>query len=155
MFNLGEILNIAMAIEESGIKFYKSAVRKYPEFLDVFSFLEKEEMKHLNEFRDLLNSVQDYTLNKELYPEDYFSYLNAIGKNVVFKDEMLEQELQRLSSPQDVIRFAMDMEMKSINYYTFLKDLLKPEYTKGISLIIAEERKHYIKLAEILDRLEK
>ena len=155
MYNLGEILNIAMAIEESGIKFYNSAAHKYPQFSDIFSFLEKEEINHLNEFREMLTSFEDYTLNKELYSEEYFSYLKAIGKNVVFKDDMLEHELQRLSTPQDVIRFAMDMEMRSINYYTFLKDLLKPEYTKGITLIIAEERKHYIKLAEILDRLEK
>jgi rubrerythrin len=155
MFTQHEIINIAIAVEESGFEFYKEAEKIAPKDLkEVFEFLAKEEIKHKELFEEILRGLE----GKEeirINDEDYEQYVKAIGHLAVFKKNELKEKIASLNTPEKIISFAIEMEITSINYYTFLLEVEPDKNRPLLSQIIAEERKHLKTLTGILEKLQK
>ncbi|MGB4238141.1 MAG: ferritin family protein [Candidatus Hydrothermia bacterium] len=153
MLNKSEILKVAASIEEAGIEFYREAKSKVSEEMkEVFDFLIKEEMKHRELFEEMLRGTRDFTIAHQLTPEDYDAYVKAIGYSAVFKKEELEL---KMNNAKDIITFAIEMEKRSIDYYTFLKKMVSPEDHPLINQLIKEEQNHYAQLSSILEKMNK
>ncbi|MDI6851845.1 MAG: ferritin family protein [bacterium] len=155
MFTKSEIINIAIAIEESGFEFYKEAENIVPKDLkEVFHFLSKEELKHKETFEEILRGLKG-SREIRINDEDYEDYVKAIGQIAVFKKNKLQEKIRTLDTPEKIIIFAIEMETTSINYYNFLLEVETEKNRSLLNQILAEERKHLATLTNILDKLKK
>ena len=61
--------------------------------------------------------------------------------------------MEEISDVESAIDFAIGAELKSIQYYHEIKELVPKKHYDKIDRIIEEERKHFLKLSEIEKRL--
>ncbi|MCK9266325.1 ferritin family protein [bacterium] len=146
-FDISEILQFAIRIEENGEKFYRKISAKVDskEEKEFFLLLADEEIKHKKIFTDMAESVQKYQ-PPETYPGEYFQYLRSYADNLVFPAE-LEKEMVCEDDMDCIIDFAIKRELDSIMYYLEVKDLVKETQHKVLDDIIREERDHFIRLS--------
>jgi rubrerythrin len=154
-FKASEILKVAMRIEENGEKLYRHAktLTEDPKTKDLFGFLAGEEVKHKKTFEEMASKLDSYE-PPETYPGEYLAYLKAYADNIVFPPDEMEEELEDLYDIDDVIEFAMQREIESILYYIETKAVVPASHGDAIEKIVAEERKHYLKLVEVRKSLD-
>ena len=155
-YSLGEIIDIAVGIEEAGSEDYALCAKKFadPAIGDTFAYLAREELVHRDRFRSLRGEAG---ASGGAYPEEYFSYLRIIGGVKIFetKKRALEDVMKDIQNPLDAVREAFDVEKTSIIYYTEMKDLYRGRtgIAALLDAIIAEERKHIMSLYELSQNL--
>lgn len=149
-FKAGEILKIAVAIEENGENLYRHAktLTDDPKVQDLFGFLAGEEARHKSTFEELASKLESYE-PPETYPGEYMAYLKAYAENIVFPPDQMEEELDDLDDVEDAVEFAMQREIESILYYIETRAVVPASHGPTIDKIVEEERKHYLKLVEI------
>ena len=106
-FDVREIFEFALKIEEKGENFYRKYADKteVQELKDIFNFLADEEIKHKNTFQRLLSKIEKYE-PFENYPEEYFFYLAAFVENVIFKDGESSKEIENISNNIEALDFC-------------------------------------------------
>ncbi len=150
-FEASEILEFAIRIEENGGSFYRQMVKKVKrkELKELFNFLADEEVKHRKIFEDMVSSIGKYQ-PQESYPGEYFAYLRAYADEHIFtKEKIGELMANKIKNEKEAIKFAIDVEIDSILYYLEAKGLVPQKQRETIDKVIAEERRHYLKLLEI------
>ena len=144
-YNIKEILELAQKIEEDGEVFYRKAASSAStmELKKLLTYLADEEVKHALTFKKMLNEIEKYE-SLENFPDDYFLYIKSYADGVIFPNFTDVN----LSSPEEVLDFAIRKELDTILYYHEMKEML-PDDEKGIlDKIIKEERKHYLTLLD-------
>ncbi|MCF7886291.1 MAG: ferritin family protein [Candidatus Marinimicrobia bacterium] len=156
MFKPSEVYQFAVKIEENGEHFYRKIVEKMEdeEVKELFQFLADEEVKHQEIFEKMLEKIEDYN-PPESYPGEYFNYLRSYAENLIFSIETLEQELADIDSSLSAINYGIKKELNTISYYNEIKNMVPDSEVNKIESIIAEERKHVVKLSEIKESLNK
>jgi len=149
-YSVSEIFQFAIKIEENGERFYRSLAKKLDdkELKELFEFLADAEIKHKNTFQDMVAKFENYE-SQEIYPQEYFTYLQSYVKNTIFDIGQIDEEIERINDPISAFTFAIKMEADSILYYMQIKDLVPKEQHNVIDEIIEEERKHYVDLSEL------
>jgi len=154
-FTTREIIGIAIGIEKAGYDFYTQISDAFndPSVKDVFDFLAREELSHIEIFRSLLR--QDEL--DVMIPEERTAYLQAIGGSRVFGGNKMDvdQIVSGIKRPPDAIKHAFGIEKESLLLYSEMKELY-PADSKTTSLldrIIAEERKHVITLFNLAEKI--
>jgi len=113
-FNISEIYQFAIKIEENGERFYREVASKAKnkDVKDLFIFLADEEVKHKEVFEELLSKIEKYE-PPESYPGEYFAYLKAYAEELIFP-KGVEREMEK----EDVIE-AINLGIKSklIKYF--------------------------------------
>lgn len=149
-FNLNEIFEIAVHIEQAGNKFYKKAAQKIPKHSDFFTFLANEEISHEYIFKKMESEFasKDY-LETIWNPDNIISqYFDSLTSSAIFKstselDKLFDQDITIM----DVIDWAIQREQETILFFTGLKEGFKSEDDrKKIDKIISEEINHVHKL---------
>lgn len=151
IFNAKEIFEIAINIEENGIRFYRYAadnIAEDKEVKDMFNELAEQEVEHKGTFSKMLSGITDEG-ELEDYSEDYFDYLSAYINNTIFSDEMMEEEVSEIKDVTSALEFGIRRELDSILYYNEIKDYVPEKQHEQIEKIIEEERKHYMQLSDL------
>jgi len=150
LFSAGEAYQFAIRIEEDGEHYYHEIAKKLKdkEAQALFNFLAEEEIKHKEKFEKMLEGIEKFE-PAESYPEEYFEYLKAYADNVIFNKKKLQAEVSRVSDIPSGAQFGMEREIESIQYYSDIKRIVPPKDRGSIDKIIAEERKHFLKLVGI------
>jgi rubrerythrin len=146
-FDVREIFQFAVKIEENGEKFYRYAVRiaKDNNVKQMFEYLADEENDHKITFQKILLKIKKYE-SLETYPGEYAAYLQAYVDNIIFSN--LDDERSRVKDALSAIKFGMQRELESILYYQEMKNFTKNQQ-ELIETIIEEERRHFSKLSEL------
>ncbi|MFC1566230.1 ferritin family protein [bacterium] len=149
-FNISEIFQIAIRIEEEGKKFYTELSKntKKENLKEFFEFMAQEEQKHKEFFEELAKSVADYS-SVDNYPEEYFTYIRSYADNIIFsrdKKRTITYDINNIFSALDL---AIQSEQEAIWYYSEIKPLIPEDKRCFIDDIISEERKHFKELSEI------
>lgn len=149
LFNVSEIYQFAIKIEENGEKFYREFSEKFDdkEIKALFNLLADEEIKHKNTFEKMLSKIENYQ-PRESYPGEYFSYLKAYAENIIFNVDELKSKVSKISSVIDALNFAIEREWDSILYYQEIKIYVDEDRRNLIDRIIMEERNHFVRLNE-------
>jgi len=150
MFNASEVLQFAIKIEENGEEFYRNMAVKIDKdsIKNTFNFLADEEVKHREIFKEMISRVENYR-PAESFPGEYFQYLRSYADEHIFtKAKTMKLKMEEINSALEAIRFAIEMELDSVHYYTEAKSLIPDSQRKTIDKIIEEERRHYLKLIE-------
>ena len=152
MFKPSEVFQFAIRIEENGEYFYTNVaeVVDSKEVKDLFKALAGEELKHKALYEKLLGKLEQYE-PPESYPGEYYDYLRAYADNHIFPMKKLQAEIEKITTAEAALNFAMSREIESILYYQELKNIVPPDEKNTIDTIIEEERKHYVKIAGCKD----
>ncbi len=155
-YTLGEIIDIAIGIEQAGYEYYTMCAKQFtdPAIGDTFSYLAREELVHRERFQSLRD---DATGPDGAFPEEYFSYMKVIGSFRIFekKKRRMKKIMNDIKTPLDAVRIAFDVEKTSIIYYTEMKELYRDRAgtVALLDAIIAEERKHVASLHDLSQKL--
>ncbi|MDA3899576.1 MAG: ferritin family protein [Spirochaetes bacterium] len=154
-YSLKEIIDMAVAIEDNGVYFYTQCAEKFEELEDsskkeFFRMLADEESEHKKIFSSLLSELPQ---TEGDFTEEYYLYLNAITKQQVFKDiNSIDSYMKSIQSIGDIFITAIHTEQDSIMWYRELLDMYKNDKTRSIlNTLIAEEKKHIVKLYSIMN----
>jgi superoxide reductase len=156
-----------MRIEENGSSFYRYAVQiaKEEEAKEMFNWLAGEEDKHKIIFQGMLSKIEMRT-PPESYPGEYGAYLHEYAdNNLVFKREVMDAEMARITDTLSAIDFAIRRELDSTLYYREIKGFIAKDQHESIDKIINAagvikvkvgdvphpmEEKHYIEWIEVI-----
>lgn len=150
-FEASDIFEIAMRIEENGGNFYRYAVQvaKEEAAKEMFGWLAGEEDKHKVLFKDMLSKIETQA-PPESYPGEYGAYLHDYAdNNLIFKKDVMDAEMARITDTLSAIDFAIRRELDSILYYHEIKGFIARDQHESIDKIINEERKHFKTLSEM------
>jgi len=155
IFDVTEIYQFAVQIEENGKKFYRAMVEKFDDakVKELFAFLADEEIRHEKVFKEMLAKLEDYK-PRESYPGEYFDYLHAYADNLVFTLDKLEENIGNVKTVGEALQFAIGKELDTILYYHEMRNVVPEHQQKMVDDIIDEERKHVVQLTEMKRQLE-
>lgn len=156
IFDVTEIYQFAIQIEENGEKFYRAMVEKFddPKVKSLFETLAEEEVYHENVFKEMLAKIEDYN-PRESYPGEYFDYLHAYADNLVFTLDKIDEGISGVNTVDEALQFAIGKELDTILYYHEMRNVVPEHQQKLVDDIIDEERKHVVQLTEMKRQLEK
>jgi len=154
-FDVSEIFQFAVRIEENGEKFYRMVADKNgdKEIKDFFTFLADEEVRHKKTFLGMVNKIEKYEPS-ETYPGEYFQYLRSYADSLIFPPE-IEKEMVCSDDMGCIIDFAIRRELDSIMYYLEAKGFVNATQHKTLDKIVEEERRHFVKLSQFKAQLNK
>jgi rubrerythrin len=151
IFDARDIIRFALRIEENGEALYRKAAlaAQNDDIRNLFNLLADEEIQHKALFREMLSKME--TLQPaETYDGEYAEYLSDyMDGKVIFTKEVGKELTPDVKDTLSVITFAMGRETDSILYYHEAKRFIAEKYFDIIDKVIAEERNHFSKLAEL------
>jgi rubrerythrin len=153
-FNVEEIFEMAVKMEQEGAQFYRTAAGHCDDVAIREVLLDLAEMEdgHQQMFRDLKNMLTAADAVPTAYdPEDQtVQYLTAMVEHSVFK----ENASFNPKDLQQVFERALQAEKDSIAFYNGLKNLVTGDFGKErVDAIIHEEMNHVSMIAGLLNRL--
>jgi rubrerythrin len=152
LFDASEILKAAIRIEENGEVFYRKMADKLEsqQIKDTFIYLADEDGKHKKIFEDMLSKEADNYEPFESYTGEYMAYLRAYADDHIFsKDKTGQIMAKKIKTAMEAVKFAIEIELDSIHYYSEVKNFVPEHQIKTIEKIIEEERSHYLKLLDV------
>lgn len=153
-FNISEIIQFAIRIEENGEEFYRLMAQKLKKqkIKDTFNELADAEIKHRAVFENMLHLVDRFK-PPESYPGEYYAYLKAYADGYIFtKPKKGQLMANKIKTSREALEFALTVEIDSILYYLEARKLVPEGHREVIDNIIQEERNHYLKLSEMLKK---
>ncbi|MGB4405549.1 MAG: ferritin family protein [Sphaerochaeta sp.] len=137
-----DIFTIAIQLEQEGVAFYEDLASQATTegFKTIFTMLAKDERNHEKVFTSLKNKSVP-----AMVPSSVAEEAQAIFKQ--FKQDTYLKESPQVSMYEK----ALEIEQKSIELYTsHLADLENAEAQNAVKRILAEEKKHYETLDELV-----
>lgn len=149
-FTANDAMEVAIKLEQNGTEFYNRMAAKFddPEVKELFSFLAKEEIKHRVIYEAMLSKVGTNQW-LENYTEEYYNYLNAYTKKIIFSPQRLDEEIDRIKDKKAAINFAIKAELETILYYEEIKKMVNKKDQEILDKVIGEERKHFVQLTKL------
>lgn len=154
-FTADELVRLAVLIETNGEAFYRSLEGTAPDAgtREVFAYLAAEEERHRAAFEKLRESLKGYR-PVESYPGEHAAYMEALAEKNVFTKEAAGRELARkVTSPHEAVELALDFEKESILFFEGMRRLLPQEGQETIDRLVAEEKRHIVRLKELEETL--
>jgi rubrerythrin len=160
-FSILEAVEVAMQMEEEGIRFYALAEERAadPEMKKLFAFLRDKEHQHIETFRRLYGDLaaREGTPDAELWllDQEVSSWFRAYVESTVFPTRgAAERAIGGLHGVVDILRLALQVEKDSILFYhELLAHAPWPEAKELLEKVIAEERRHVLFIREKLRSL--
>jgi len=138
-FSPYEIAEMAISIEEEGVKFYTVLAESASseKLKGIFSVLAKAEATHKEKFREIANANReeddtDYSIDISMLMHRHIEEL----KNLAFKFSA------KIDSEKEALKMALDIERTAIKIYTDMKSSFIAKFHGILSKIIDEENKH-------------
>lgn len=153
-----EVLDMAVRIEENGMRFYADASKaaKSKQLKDLFHALSEEEGTHIKMFLELKKVLvgDDPSTGFAPYLEDAQQYLKSMADTEVFTNPEAGKEAARsLKDEQEAISMAIGMEKDSLLFYYELERMIREKDRKVIESLIEQEKEHVRKLTNLQDLL--
>lgn len=154
IFDVKEIFNFAIRIEENGERFYRTYAEKLGDekIREIFTNLANDEVQHKKIFSKMLSEIGEFT-PAERYPGEYTEYMNAYLKNAIFGSKASNEAEEKVKDVLSAINFGIDRELDSMLFYHEIKNFIPQQQNELIDKIIAEERKHFLRLVELKGKI--
>jgi rubrerythrin len=156
VFSPGELINIAMGIERSGITFYDimSRTTDNEAAREIFEEFVGMERGHLQMFQDML-AGSGQNLPPEATTPEYAGYLQALIDDAVFtNDSVMSEMVTQADSDIKALEVGISAEKDSLLFYHEMKDVMPRSTIPVLERIIAEEKSHLQQLTALKKQLE-
>jgi rubrerythrin len=148
LFEVKEVLDFAVYIEQNGYEFYSEASKKFsdPKIVELFKYLSQEETKHEKLFKDMAKSADTVEV-EESYKGEFSAYMKEFcASHSLANRNTIKNRLQSLKTFEDVLDMALAFEKDSVVFFSELKDIVAFDRGKVIEKVIKEELDHMRKL---------
>jgi rubrerythrin len=155
VFSPGDLINIAIGIERSGITFYDIMARTTDSEMakEIFEEFVEMERGHLNMFQDML-SMAGEDKPPEAPTPGYSGYLQALIDDAVFtNDAVMSETVTQADSDIKALEVGISAEKDSILFYQSIKDVMPRSTLSVLDRIISEEKSHLQQLTAIKKKL--
>ncbi|OPX23150.1 MAG: hypothetical protein B1H04_04025 [Planctomycetales bacterium 4484_123] len=155
MFDIAELVKIAVEDERTGVSFYSALAERTanPELKKVWAELAQQERQHQRRFEEMLKSLGEAKV-PEGYGGEYASYLRALTSNRAFPDEAsavrMAQESQGDAAAVDL---ALRFERDTLILMQEMRALVPEKDRAVVDELADEERAHIVTLTEARSRL--
>jgi rubrerythrin len=152
MFSIGEIIELAVQIEENGERVYRKAAKGAPreDLSSLFSSLADEEVKHAEWFSELKGKIEN---------ADQDPRFEEMGKKVlqgILGDQsfsLKEAGLAKIEEMAGVLKAAIEYEEDTILFYEMIRSFVGDKETlHHLDAIIEEEHRHIRSLEKALGK---
>ncbi len=145
---LRKALEVAVATEELGAKYYQEIARKFSdekEVVEVFGKLAEDEVAHEAQFKKLLDEVASES--GDVGQDDAGLLLRAAATSQFFDKKALE-DIAEIKSATDALAKALAFERSTLFFYQSLKDVLgeSPQLQK----LVDAEKAHVTTLMKVI-----
>ncbi len=154
-FTGNEVIEMAVRIEENGLKFYTDAGKasKNKSVKDLFKTLAEEEGRHIKAFLNLKKLLAEDELASagfDAYLDEASQYLKALADTEVFtKPEGGKKLAGAVHDEHDVLNTAIGMEKDSLLFYYEIQKMIREKDRAVVDNIIEQEKDHLRKLTEL------
>ena len=142
MFEIKEIIDLALQIEKNGEKIYRKALRhiENPAIYTVLQKLADEELNHIEWFTSLKQSIKSTTDDPKLVEMGKTILNRVLGAQAFSLEDVEFFEISRID---DLLKLAIEFEKDTILFYEMFRPLLShTEELNHLDQIIAEENQH-------------
>jgi rubrerythrin len=143
-FALDDLFRLAVTIEQGGYDFYSHIMDdvRNPRIKNEIRFLRDEEAKHRIFFQEQLNKRGKPAAGA------FSAELNAILEKEFLTPMEEIYRTKNSENNQDALRFGIELEQKSIDFYTAMRQgQTNVDLLADLDIIILEERAHKRKLS--------
>lgn len=148
MFSLGEIVDLAIQIENNGEKSYRKAQKEAlnPEISSMLEWLANDEKDHKQWFNDMKNTI-DGDIEDPKLEEMGRDILNSVLGEQAFS--MSDADFSEINNITALLELSIEFENDTILFYEMIKGFIDDgKVLSGIDKIINEEKKHVKRLEE-------
>ena len=155
LFDVSELVRVAVEDERTGCAFYTAAAERAddPELKKTFAEMADQERYHQTRFENMLAELGEIR-PPELYSGEYASYLGALTRDRAFPDQQSARQMaEACESDQAFLDVALGFERNTLNLVNEMRALV-PESAKGVvDDITCEEQAHVVSLLDARDKL--
>ncbi len=152
MFNMSEIIELAVRIEENGERVYRDASGSVsdPSLASWLKWLADEEREHVQWFRELKETVKETPVDPEVAEMGRSLLLEIVGDQTF---SLAEEDLATVDGLKELLKIALDFEKDTVIFYEMMGSFVQDEAPLGkLRQIIQEENRHVDTLAEFLQK---
>ena len=154
MFEIIEIIDLALQIEKNGEKIYRNALKRVtnPAVYTLLQKLADEELNHVEWFSSLKQKIKSTTDDPKLM-ETGKTILNSVLGDQAFS--LKDIDFSKVDRVDDLMKLAIEFEKDTILFYEMIRPLIdNTEELDHLDKIIAEENQHIQHFQEILNSLK-
>jgi rubrerythrin len=147
-FDVREVLEFAVFIEQNGFQFYSGAVKKLsdPKIINLFNYLAGEETKHEELFKKMAEGAGDF-IPRETYTGEYQEYMKDLCKSHSLANrEAIKGKVDGIKALDDAVDMALSFEKDSIVFFTEIKEITGFDRDGVVQKVINEELSHIRKI---------
>ena len=153
IFQATDIIEMAMEVEKSGEIFYGAVANKAasPTVRALFEDLAQQERYHYRAFQTLTRTTWEQSPTLEGDWDQYLMYLQATIQSAFFQGSDKALSLaDQVTDEKQALQMALDFEKETMLFFYDLRDKISEKDRAVVERIIAEERTHVKRLAEML-----
>ncbi|MFH1441476.1 MAG: ferritin family protein [Candidatus Omnitrophota bacterium] len=139
-----EVVELGVEIEKNGRDFYNALARnsKDEAIIKIFDYLAKEEEKHIQVFKELLEKTKDSKL-PQISADEYFTYMNSLASEYVFTRKDKGKDIaKQVTSDKQAVLMGIGFEKDSIVFYEGIKETVPEQGRQAVDELIRQEQKH-------------
>ena len=152
MFLIGDIIELAIQIEQNAEAVYRNALKKIsdPKLLSILQWLADEEVEHAKWFRQLKQTVNTEVKDPAVEAMGKSILSDVLGSQSFSLREADFNEMRRL---EDLISLAVEFEEDKVLFYRMLRPFVEDsEALYFLENIIDEETNHIRELSTFMGR---
>jgi rubrerythrin len=155
-FRAADVTELAMELEKSGETFYRAVADKasVPGVKALFEDLAAQEVIHLKIFNKLFQTAQGKPFMTDAEWEMYQDYLELTVQSAFFEgaDKALSVA-EEVEDEKAALTMAIRFEKETMLFFHDLYDAVPESEKETVSKVIAEEKRHVRRLANMLSEL--
>ena len=152
MFLIGDIIELAIQIEQNAEKVFRNALEKIsdPKIASILQWLADEEVEHARWFRQLKRTTQTEITDARVAAMGKSILSDTLGSQSFSLKDADFSEIKQLA---DLVSLAVEFEKDKVIFYKMLRPFIDDGETLDfLENIIAEETHHIQQLGALLNR---
>jgi rubrerythrin len=150
MFTIGDVIDMALKIEENGEKFYRDVAKKAanPELASMLQWLADEEVNHAEKFSEMKEGFQETVEDPRIEDMGKALLRDSLGDQTF---SLKDIDFSSIDQVELLLKRAIEFENDTILFYEMIKSFVRDQGTRDLlDAIIREEESHIRVLEEFL-----
>jgi len=155
LFDVRELISMAVKDEETGIAFYRGLAEATDSDLvkERCRDISEQEKQHRSRFKSLLDDLGEIEPVEE-YPGQYEKYVNNLLETRAFPEPKdAEEDARSCDSDEEGINTAIRLEKDTLLFLQEMRRFIPDTHTDYVNEVVQEERDHLSELTELKEKI--
>lgn len=151
LFNVRELIAMAVKDEETGIAFYRGLAENTDseKVKQACEEICEQEKMHMSRFQSMQDELGDIDPAEE-YPGQYENYVNNLLETRAFPEPKdAEEDARSCESDEEALDTAMRLEKDTLLFLQEMRKFIPETHTDYVDEVVQEERDHLSDLTEL------